>query len=594
MALATLERARFEQAFMVHVDDDTELILGLEEQLRLPAFGAQVQPVENYFNFAETQFANDQPTVEVVENGRRAESEIYGRSLSTIHKLGTFMMRALSIEEVINSPEAAQAKIEFFTSVREGFGTDMELGGGLEVREFDVRPIINGRVMSKDLKTAISDMTESGLKCAEQTVKNDPRFEPQLTRSVWDHENALLVDAMARGETNYNMRIVVSPFPQEAAAQSGDEFWQDICYVPSLRRGFVQLYVMADGELLTGSLSFDGSDKHKLRAIFDELGVDVPVDEITDNWLKYAITGTLSGERAKALATAIANKAGDTSLKKNTNTVDVTKNYGVIMERAFNESYIHICESLAKGRQTQGVKDLILQFANNAHNFNERYTKALYRMRAAVNEFVDDDAVVLHELLVYSTIEMMRALHLQEQNLQESGEGDIHLLAAVLESADAASFQNMMGGFGADGARNGRTYSACGLKINLGADRAIDENDPQLQLEKLLNDPQHVFGGQDKARRAGEDERGPLKFKCKYGHDNERKPGGPLITKCRDKSCPDPRWSVGCGLEGRAQKKDEKQFPTWYQTAERLEAQKTKPRPKVEAKVGKSALALTA
>jgi hypothetical protein len=259
------------------------------------------------------------------------------------------------------------------------------------------------------------------------------------------------------------------------------------------------------------------------------------------------------------------------------------------MERAFNESYIHLCQSLAMGRQTDGTKALVLQLANNAHNFNERYAKALYKMRANANQFVDDDAVVLHELLVYSTIEMMRALHLQGQGLQ-GGSDDAHLMAAALQSADAASFQNMLGGFGADGARHGRTYSACGLKISLGID-VIDANDPQTQLERLLSDPQNVFGGHDKSKRAGEDEYGPLKFKCKYGHANERKPGQ-LITECRIKSCRE--GSVGCGPSGPVRKSNEERLPAWYQAAERLEAQKKQQRSKAEATVGKSAVALAA
>jgi hypothetical protein len=322
---ATLERAPLEQASIVGMEGRMALMQGIAEQWRLITLSMQAQPADDFWEFAEAQIAPQQPMSETVVNGRRAESEIYGRSLGSIHKLGAFMMRTLSMEEVINSPEAAQAKVEFFTSVQEGFGTDRELGGGLMVRDFDERPIINGRVMSKDLKTAISDMTESGLKCAHETAKKDKRFEPQLTRSIWDHENALLVDKMARGETDYNMRIVVSPFPAEAAAQSGDDFWQNIGYVPSLKRGFVQLYVTVGDKLVTGSLSFDGSDKHKLRAIFEQLGVEIPADEITDNWLKYAVTRTLSEEKAKALATSIADQAGDPRYKKDTNTIDVTR-----------------------------------------------------------------------------------------------------------------------------------------------------------------------------------------------------------------------------------------------------------------------------
>ncbi|MGH7241622.1 MAG: hypothetical protein ACREGB_04980 [Candidatus Saccharimonadales bacterium] len=420
-------------------------------------------------------------------NQRAPESEIYGRSLSTIHRLGAFMI-GTPLAEIPDSPEAAQARVEFYTSVEEGFGTDKELGGGLEVRDFDARQIINGKVMAKDLKTAVSDMTEAGLRCAVEkyTVERahgDHRFLPQLTRSEHDHANALAVDQMARGETNYNTRIIVSPFPEEAAATSGDAYWRNIGYVPHLRRGFVQLYYRAaNGELISGSLSFDGSNKQRLHEVFARLGVDVPRGEITDNWLKYAITDDLSEERAKAFAGMIADQLADPTLKKTVNTVQVTRKYKDIMDRSFDESYIHVCESQFRGYQTDKLAQLVHQFAGNAHHFNSRYSSALYRMRANRNSFTDDDAVVLHELLVYSTIEMMRALHLGQTDAKsftaQANNG------TYLTQIDAMAFQNMLGDFGAEGARNNRVYSACGIEMNLGGDN------PDLN-------PQSTFGGND-------------------------------------------------------------------------------------------------
>lgn len=417
---------------------------------------------------------------------RSPESEIYGRSLSTIHRLGAFMI-GTPLAEIPDSPEAAQARIEFYTSVEEGFGTDMELGGGLEVRDFDTRQVIDGKVMSKDLKTAVSDMTEAGLKCAVEKyvverASGDHRFLPQLTRSEHDHTNALAVDKMAQGETEYNTRIIVSPFPEEAAARSGDAYWRNIGYVPHLRRGFVQLYHRnADGELVSGSLSFDGSNKQRLREVFAHLGTEVPEGETTDDWLKYAITENLSEERAKKFASMIADQLADPALKKTTNTVNVTRKYKNIMDRSFDESYIHVCESQFRGYQTDKLVQLIQQFTNNAQHFNSRYSSALYGMRANRNRFTDDDAVVLHELLVYSTIEMMRALHLGQVSAK-SLRSDTSV--GYMGHIDAAAFQDMLGGYGAEGARSNRVYSACGIEMNLGGDN------PDLNL-------QSAFGGND-------------------------------------------------------------------------------------------------
>jgi hypothetical protein len=430
------------------------------------------------------------PNLEYV---RPPKSEIYGRSLTTVYRLGVYMV-GKAMHDIVRSPEADQARVEFYTSVEEGFGTDAELGGGLEVRDFDYRPVINERVMSKDLKTPVSDMTHAGLICAQEkaakeTAQNDERFLPQLTRTHWDHENALIVDKMARGETEYNTRIVVSPYPEEAAAQSGDAYWRGIGYVPHLKRGFVQIYIATEAGLISGSLSFDGSNKQRLIEVFRKRGVEIPEDEITDNWLKYAITDNLTVDDAKALGLEIANEAGDPRYKKTTNTVDVTNEYRNIMDTAFDEAYVHACESLARGSQTPEARKLIFNLADKAGHFNRRYAKALYEMRANENRFNDDDMTVLHELLVYSTIEMMRALHLSKTAQTHTKSyvkqvGGVNL--AHLQSLDAQAFQRALGGFGADGAKNNRGYSACGLSIALGGEMPGSE---------ITDSPQSVFGG---------------------------------------------------------------------------------------------------
>lgn len=436
---------------------------------------------------AKAQFSED------LYNERPPESEIYGRSLSTPYLLGVAAMK-LASAEVVHSPEADQARVEFFTSVEEGFGTDRKHGRGLKVRDFDTRPVMGGKVMSKDLKRAVSDMTFAGLINAQETVKKDPRFKPQLVRSGWDHNNALIVDKMVSGETGYNTRMVATPCPVEAIAESGNKFWDGIGYVSHLKRGFFQVYhVTEKGELLSGSLSFDGGSKEKLREIFARHGVEIPEDEITDNWLQYALTGNFTTEEAKELGLKIADEATSAEYKKTTNTVDVTGEHRVIMNTVFDESYIHACESLAQGHQTEGTQSLILQLASKADDFNDRYADALYSMKADASRFADDDMVVLHELLVYSAIEMMRALHLQKTQPAGSTSDvysqDIRVDAQYLQSLSVDNFQRMLGGFGADGARNNRTYSACGLAISPG------DNDPLSKLMGINN--QDVFGGVD-------------------------------------------------------------------------------------------------
>jgi hypothetical protein len=199
------------------------------------------------------------------------------------------------------------------------------------------------------------------------------------------------------------------------------------------------------------------------------------------------------------------------------------------MERAFNESYIHICESLAQGYQTRDAQDLISQFANKAHYFNTRYAQALYKMRANTQEFTDDDSVVLHELLVYSTIELMRALHIGNESRETTSAG---AMANHMQHIEANLFQNMLTNFAVDGATNYRIYSACGLAISAGVDRVQDG-------------PQSAFGGVDKESPEDHDKFGSRWFTCPKGHINYRKIAGLMEKRCTscgtDVSCEAPK-----------------------------------------------------
>src|SRR3546814_5256051 len=108
-------------------------------------------------------------------------------------------------------------------------------------------------------------------------------------------------------------------------------------------------------------------------------------------------------------------------------------------------------------------------------------------MRANKNRFTDDDMAIIHELLVYSTIEMMRALHIEKTKpvyddtyIYRNRELDLEHFQTA---ANPELFQSALGGFGADGARNNRIYSACGLSISLGGENGMSDS------------PQSVYGG---------------------------------------------------------------------------------------------------
>lgn len=470
------------------------------------------------------------------------ESEFYGRSLRAVRKLGAYMLTLTEEEraDVIRTYRVEQARVEFNTSVDEGLGTDQEQGNSLEVRDFDYRPVINGQVMAKDLETPIVSLTEAGLRSAAIREKHDEWFKPQAVRTSHDHQNAVAVDEMAQGSRPYNTRILISPFPEEAAKVSGDEYWRQIGYVPHLKRGFVQLYFAKDGEVLCGSLSFDGSNKERIREELGKLAVLIPEDEVTDNYLSYVLTDTLTEEQAKTLAINLADALTDNRYQKSANTVEITTKHTEIRDKVFNESYVYMCESLVRGRQNKETKQLVHQLTARAKHFNDRYKTALYRMRANPESFGDEDAIIIHELLVYSTIEMMRALH-TNKTLYVSRQDMEAVQSITVAQMNPAIFQQLLGSFGAEGALNNRTYSACGLSISLGSN-------------KQDQGPQSAYGGVDGKETndtATQDEvceyKGTFCYCCPYDTDGTPLSAPVEVTARRGKDGVAQCLRQGCG-----------------------------------------------
>ncbi|HSX30366.1 MAG TPA: hypothetical protein VLE99_00410 [Candidatus Saccharimonadales bacterium] len=387
---------------------------------------------------------------------------------------------ALSLQEAITSPEADQVMDEVRTGVNEALATDEQYGDELEATEFYVPLIVDEQLMAKDGKTPIADMTENGLVCAQKTAEADERFSPQLTRCEWEHALSLLANAMMGRKTPFDTIIAVSPFVEEAVEESGDAFWQKVGYVPRSRRGFVWFWhVNEDGTPLAGTLSFDGSSKARLREVFaEELGINVPEELRTDGWIQYAYTGTLSEDAAKELAIRVRDKANDPRYQKTANTATLTDQNEPTIRRVVNESYAPVCESLVRRRQTAETIQVVDQLARNAHYFDERYAGPLRRLQANRELFTHDDWMIMHDLLVYSTVEMMRALHVEatmpRPGPNRKARNDGHFLAVELQTANSAIFQTMLGDFGGDGARNNRIYSACGTALDPGRKQKND------------------------------------------------------------------------------------------------------------------------
>lgn len=408
--------------------------------------------------------------------------ETYGLSLSALRKLGAITTQTVVDVEILRAHET-QVRDEFNSAVFEGLSSDENYGGVLQVTKFDTRKIINGKVMSADMQSTVTELLENGVESSEQASRFDQRLTNQLVRDENDLENARQVELMIAGMTDYNTRIVVSLLPEEAIDRDGEDFWKNIGYIPSKKTAYIQLYhYSSEGELVTGSLSVDMSDKDRWREIFEKYGVEIPEDETTDNWLKYAITAEMSEEEAREFALGIRRDYQGQGAGESFDTVDTIEANQEVIDSVFERMYLPIVDSLAVGEKTPEMEEIVDAFLANSQYFNSETRSDLMRASNKAG-FGDDEAKLLHQLVVYSSIEMFRS------SLEGHSIGSMQQdMSEFAQLAIQENLANAMALFASGGAKEGRTYSSCGRMIDFA------EMIKELTGSQEEKTPQEVFG----------------------------------------------------------------------------------------------------
>ncbi len=420
--------------------------------------------------------------IQKTPNINTPQPETYGLSLSALRRLGAITTQTVVDTEVLQAHET-QVRDEFNSAVFEGLSSDENYGGVLQVTKFDTRKVIDGKVMSADMQSTVTELLENGLDSSKQASRFDQRLVNQMTRDDNDLENARQVELMIAGKTDYNTRVVVSLLPEEAIERDGEAFWKNIGYIPGKKTAYIQLYhYSAEGELLTGSLSVDMSDKLRWRELFAKHGIEIPEDETTDNWLQYALIGEMSEEEAKEFALDIRREYEGRGIGENIDTVDTIEANQEAIDRVFEQMYLPIVDSLALGEKTPEMKEIVDAFLANSQYFNSATRSDLMRASNKAG-FSDNDAKLLHQLVIYSSIEMFRS-SLTGHSAQDVQQD----MSEFAQMAVQESLANAMALFASGGAKEGRTYSSCG--------RMIDFAEMLKELTGSQEDqtPQEVFG----------------------------------------------------------------------------------------------------
>ncbi len=472
----------------------------------------------------------------------------YALSLDRLRMVGNVALSGIALDAEAQG-SLNQLRAEFDTSLAEMLKTDPDFGKELEITRFETYEVREGQAISHDSVTPVVDMLQHGVDLSEALAESDPRMHTQAVRDNYDLSNAIEVDAMVAGRRDYNTRIVASLLPAEAIERDGEDYWRGMGYFPETQTAFFQLYHLTEeGELLTGTLSVDATDQESMRQLLGEIGVAIPEGELTDNWLQYAFTDTMTTDQAKQFIKALRQRhyeaVGHVPTKP-TSVEEVLAANAEVVNQSFEELQIPLGESLAGRKKATAIQSLLRGFMQNSVQLGSEVRSGLV---AAYNRdyFRDTDARLVYKLIMYATVEEIRkSLPLSKKVLLLRTIPDTHNPSLPRPDTAYVSTQlfiNQLVQSALDGATHNRSYGACGTEIKI-SNYASDDNSPEAVLKKLFN-PQDVFGGKatDTQESQDEDEHGPLVFQCTDGHTNRRQ-RGKLIDECQHRGC---KGSVGC------------------------------------------------
>lgn len=417
-----------------------------------------------------------------------ASGEIYARSLRAIVAAGGRLAAGEVVEDASAWAARRQLHEEYGAALGEMINSDSELSPNLEISRLDMYQVAEGKVISYDGVTPVSELVDNGVTASQLAALQDRRMETQARRDQADRRNARAVDAMAAGDTAYNTRVVVSMDPKEAMARDGADFWRAKGYREGM--AFIQLYHRAeDGDMLAGTYSVDLSDKDHWRATLAQYGVEVPADAHTDNWLDFAIEATLSTEAAKRFGGQVRERYYHTAaiaqgrvLPRRHSVDSFMQAHETVVTGMFNALYMPMAVSAASGIKHEAVHTFAAGLLQNAQSLSPEVRSGLMRV-CARSRFSHDDARLMDTMIRYGVVEKLRQGVTQLITEKRSFSAETPLVAWQ------PNFMDDLVRSVISGADAGRSYDHCGIKVEISSDT---------QTSGPGANPQEAFGGKGK------------------------------------------------------------------------------------------------
>lgn len=332
---------------------------------------------------------------------------------------------------------------------------------------------------------AVGKIFDDAIEAAQIITKENPSLLFELRRRVIEKGEYEDMLAMAKGELldenneQANTIIAISDFPPELMRSSEDIGGYNANRKQTMMRVITR---NADGKIGMTTQSLDGTNRQALEAIYKKFGVEPKDGELLGQRIIINIPDELHGDIVDA-----ATDTYDENLKEQ---------YGGEWQAGIRGG-----QNTDTYKFVKAQTDLVEMFVQAKMQSSETAEKLRYGLAATVTrrwkEFLNGRRGIDYD----SYVNQSTSNAVMQHNLIQE------FTRATLQ-AEAS----------------GQVFSGCGASVGASGGASSELS-------------QSGYGN-----KSGEDEYGPLTFKCTAGHTNTR-PKGKLISKCSTKDC---KGTVGC------------------------------------------------
>lgn len=455
----------------------------------------------------------------------------YARSHRTLWRWGG----ALAVGAEVAKPYETLTFNDYTSALREMLRTDAEYREKLDLEDEREHDIIDGVAVAAD-GTPMHELIADGRRTSQVAALASPELQAQVVRDQGDEYNAHKVDAMMPGQTRY----ALSMEPKNELKGEHRKKYLGLGYRDNL--AFLQTYSRtADGTLIAASYSIDMSDEKTWKALFADLGAEVPDDISPNTWIKHGFEREHTPEQAADFARTIRqdyyNRSGVTGQRYSV-TEYLAHNAATVCG-LFNAYYPSLAQAVHSGKNNETLQGFARAVLTTDLQKMKPETKQQLKKVANSQEFDTELGKTMDEIIRYAVVEELReglASAMRPSGIlapQKAGTIAVKFVTAEhMSRINPVEWSMRLAKRIVTGIKAGRSYGGCSsIKLN-----SEEFNDMLDELNQGV-DRQDAYGGRGKSESKEKDVMYCVNCpKCGTEHKEVRK-GKDGYFCCKDKKC---------------------------------------------------------